>query len=180
MSEPMAGRAGTLAWPDSSLQRGCVHDGLRPHTGLEACKLLSTVKPECVSTMSATIFFNNYTFHTVHKPKSFSTSYLLFWGFSFNTLSCCCSVSKSCPSLQFPGLQHTRLPFLHHLPDLLKLMSIESAMPSNRLILCCLFSSCLQSSPASGSFPMSWLFTSDCQRIGASALASVLPMNIQD
>ena len=57
MSEPMAGRAGTLAWPDSSLQRGCVHDGLRPHTGLEACKLLSTVKPECVSTMSATIFF---------------------------------------------------------------------------------------------------------------------------
>ena len=39
------------------------------------------------------------------------------------------------------------------------------------------FSSCLQSFPASGSFPMSWLFTSHCQSIGASA--SVLPMNIQ-
>ena len=39
------------------------------------------------------------------------------------------------------------------------------------------FSSCLQSFPASGSFPMSWLFTSGGQSIGASA--SVLPMNIQ-
>ena len=42
------------------------------------------------------------------------------------------------------------------------------------------FSSCLQSFPASGSFPMSWLFTSCGQRIGASASASVLPVNIQD
>ena len=39
-------------------------------------------------------------------------------------------------------------------------------------------SSCPQSSPASGSFPMNQLFTSDGQSIGASA--SVLPMNIQD
>ena len=42
------------------------------------------------------------------------------------------------------------------------------------------FSSCLQSFPASGSFPMSWLFTSGSQSIGVSASASVLPMNIQD
>ena len=40
------------------------------------------------------------------------------------------------------------------------------------------FSSCLQSFPASGSFPLSWLFTSGGQSIGASAW--VLPMNIQD
>ena len=40
------------------------------------------------------------------------------------------------------------------------------------------FSSCLQSFPASGSFPVSQLFTSGSQNIGASAL--VLPMNIQD
>ena len=39
------------------------------------------------------------------------------------------------------------------------------------------FSSCLQFFPASGSFPMSWLFTSSGQSIGASE--SVLPMNIQ-
>ena len=42
------------------------------------------------------------------------------------------------------------------------------------------FSSCLPSSPASGSFPVSKFFTSDGQSIGVSALASVLPMNIQD
>ena len=42
------------------------------------------------------------------------------------------------------------------------------------------FSSCLQCFPASGSFPVSWLFASSAQRIGVSALASVLPMNIQD
>ena len=41
------------------------------------------------------------------------------------------------------------------------------------------FSSCPQSFPASGSFPVSWLFASDGQSIGASASASVLPMNIQ-
>ena len=42
------------------------------------------------------------------------------------------------------------------------------------------FSSFLQSFPASGSFPMSQLFTSGGQSIGVSALAPVLPMNIQD
>ena len=41
------------------------------------------------------------------------------------------------------------------------------------------FSSCLQSFPASGSFPMSWLFASGGQSIGASASGSVLTVNIQ-
>ena len=49
-------------------------------------------------------------------------------------------------------------------------MSTESVMPSNYL----------QSFPASGSFLMSWFFTLGGQSIGASILASVLPMNIQD
>ena len=42
------------------------------------------------------------------------------------------------------------------------------------------FSSCLQSFPASGSFPVSQFFPSGGQSIGVSASASVLPMNIQD
>ena len=42
------------------------------------------------------------------------------------------------------------------------------------------FSSCLQSFPAWGSFPMSQFFASGGQRFGVSALASVFPMNIQD
>ena len=59
--------------------------------------------------------------------------------------------------------------------SLLKLMSIESVIPSNRLI-----SSCFQSFPASGSLQMSQFFASGGRSIGASALASVLPMSIQD
>ena len=58
----------------------------------------------------------------------------------------------------------------------LKLMPIESVMPSNHLILCHPFSSCLQYFPASGPFTMSQFFTSGGQNIGAS----VPPMNIQD
>ena len=67
--------------------------------------------------------------------------------------------------------------------SVLKLMSIESVMPSNRLILChplLLFSSPLQSFPASGSFQVSQLFASGSQSIRVSASTSVLPMNIQD
>ena len=62
--------------------------------------------------------------------------------------------------------------------SLLKLMSIELMMPANHLILChplllpSIFSSI-------GVFSMSWLFTSGCQSIGASASASIPPMNIQ-
>ena len=61
--------------------------------------------------------------------------------------------------------------------SLLKFMSIESVMLSIHLILCCLFSLRLQSFPASESLPMSQLFPSGGQSIGASA--SVLPMNVQ-
>ena len=61
------------------------------------------------------------------------------------------------------------------------LMSIESVMPSNHLILCLiLFSSHLQSFPAYQSFLMSRVFASGGQSIGISASTSVLPMNIQD
>ena len=63
--------------------------------------------------------------------------------------------------------------------SLFKLLSIESVMLSNHLILCFPFSFYLQSFPASRSFPMSWLFTLGGQNIGASASALVLPMNIQ-
>ena len=64
--------------------------------------------------------------------------------------------------------------------SLLKLVSFTSVMPSNHLILCRPFSSCLQSFPESGSFQMSQLFASGSQRIGVSASASALPMYIQD
>ena len=90
------------------------------------------------------------------------------------------SVTQSCPTLWDPMDCSTQgFPILHHPPEFLKLTSTESVMPSNHLIVCRHFSSCLQSFPASGSFPVSQLFTSGGQSIGASASASVLPMNIQ-
>ena len=65
--------------------------------------------------------------------------------------------------------------------SLLKLISIESVMPSNQLILChSPSSSHLQFFPAIGSFQMNQFFASGGQSIGVSASASVLPMNIQD
>ena len=64
--------------------------------------------------------------------------------------------------------------------SLLKLMSIKSVMPSSHLILCHPFLLLPQSLPASGSFPVSQLFAWGGQSIGASASASVLPMNTQD
>ena len=63
---------------------------------------------------------------------------------------------------------------------LLKLMSIESVMPSTILSSIIPFSSCLQSFPASGSFQISQFFTSGGQSIGVSTSASVLSMNVQD
>ena len=61
--------------------------------------------------------------------------------------------------------------------SLLRFMPTEPVMLSNHLILYRHFSFCLQSFPSSGSFPISQLFTSGGQIIGASA--SVLPINIQ-
>ena len=63
--------------------------------------------------------------------------------------------------------------------SLLKLMSIESVMHPTILSSVTPFSFCLESFPASGSFLMSQLFASGGQSMGASASASVLPMNIQ-
>ena len=64
--------------------------------------------------------------------------------------------------------------------SLLKLMSIELVKPSNHLILCHPLLLLPSIFPATGSFPMSQLFTSGGQSIGVSTSASVLPMNIQD
>ena len=84
-------------------------------------------------------------------------------------------------SLQSHGLHHARLPCPSPSPG-----ACSHSCPLSQWCYPIisssvdLFFSCLQSFPASGSFLMSWLFSSDNQRIGASASASVLPRNIQD
>ena len=92
----------------------------------------------------------------------------------------CCSVSQLCLTLR---------PLDWSMPGFRPSLSPEVCSNSCPLSWWChptisssviLFSSCLQSSPASGSFPVSQFFTSGAQSIGASASASALPMNIQD
>ena len=64
--------------------------------------------------------------------------------------------------------------------SLLKLMPIESVMPSNHLILCHPLLLLPSIFPRSGSFPMTQFFISGGQSIAVSASASVLSVNIQD
>ena len=84
-------------------------------------------------------------------------------------------------SLQPHGLQHSRPPC----PSLTS-RACSNSCPSSRWCHPTIsssvipFSSHLQSFPASRSFQMSQFFTSGGQSIGVSALASLLPMNIQD
>ena len=64
--------------------------------------------------------------------------------------------------------------------SLLKLRSTELVIPSNHLILCCPLLPLPSIFPSIRVFLKSLLFTSDGQTIGASVVASVLSMNIQD
>ena len=93
------------------------------------------------------------------------------------------SVAQSCPALcnptdcQTPGfpVHHQLLEptqtHVHQVGDAIQPTISSSVVP---------FSSCLQSFPASESFPRSQFFTSGGQSIGVSASVSVLPVNIQD
>ena len=91
------------------------------------------------------------------------------------------SCSDVSDSLWPHGLQHARLPCPSTIPG-----ACSNSCPLSRwchpIILSSVvpFSSRLQSFPASGSFQMSQFFTSGGPSIGASASASVPPMNIQD
>ena len=84
-------------------------------------------------------------------------------------------------SLRPHGLQHTKPPCPSPTPGV-----YSNSCPLSRWCYTTIsssvipFSSCLQSFPASGSFPMSQFFVSGGQIIGVSASISVLPINIQD
>ena len=96
----------------------------------------------------------------------------LYW------IPCCYSDTQSCPTFcDSMDCSTPSFPVLHNLPNLIRLMSMESVMPCNHL---CLLLLCLQSFPEPGSFPMSQHFASGGQSTGASASASALPVNIQD
>ena len=91
------------------------------------------------------------------------------------------SVQFSCSVMSdslWPQGQHTRLPCPSSTPRV-----YSNSCPLSRWChptYVVPFSSCPQSLPASGTFPMSQLFASGGQNIGVSASASIFPMNIQD
>ena len=108
---------------------------------------------------------------------------LSIWYRSSNIFTKFSSVQFSCSvvsdSLRPCGLQYARLPCPSPTPR-----AYSNSCPSSEWCHPTISSSvvpfsCLQSFPASGSFPMSQFFASGGQSIGASASASVLPMNIQ-
>ena len=88
------------------------------------------------------------------------------------------SVTQSCPTLcdsmncSTPGF-----PVLHYLLEFAQTQVhlVDHGIPA----IFAPFFSCPHFFPASGSFPVNWLFTSGGQSTGASASASVLPMSIQ-
>ena len=94
---------------------------------------------------------------------------------------CYCSVAKSCPTLCDPmGCSIPGSPVLHYLPEFVQIHVHwvgDAIQPSTISSFVDPFSSCPQSFPAKGSFPMSRPIASGGQSIGASA--TVLPMNIQ-
>ena len=102
------------------------------------------------------------------------------YGYQNSMLIYCCSVSRPCPTLRPHTLQCARIPCPSPSPR-----TCSNSCPSRRWCHPTIsssvipFSSCLQSFPASGSFPMSQVFASGGQSTGASASASVLPANIQ-
>ena len=102
-----------------------------------------------------------------------------------NLKTCISSVQFSCSvasdSLRPHESQHARPPCPSQTPWLYSNSSSSSRWCHPAILSSVIpFSSCPQSLPASGSFPMSQLFAWGGQGTGVSASASVLPMNTQD
>ena len=114
----------------------------------------------------------------VHRMRFCKTWHRTVIGYQtfYRVCGCCCSATKSCVTVCNPMDYSSQALLCSTVSQsLLKFISIESAMPSNHLILCCPFLICFQSFPASGSFPMSQLFDSSDQSIGTSVSTSILP-----
>ena len=93
----------------------------------------------------------------------------------------CCSGAKSGPTLWPWTAAHQASLSFNHLPELAQ-THVHQVSDATQLLLSSVtpFSSCFQSFPESGSFPMSQFFTSGGQSIGVSASALVLPRNTQE
>ena len=147
------------------------------------CSIIKTQITRIVSIKSNTVIFTFTCLNFVssdrpHIPWEKSLVFLFNPRPTFSVPVQFNSVAQSCPTLCAPWII-TRQAFLSIInsQSLVKLISIESVMPSIHLIP---FSSHFLFFLVSGSLPMSHFFTSGGQSIGVSAPVSVLPMNIQD
>ena len=121
--------------------------------------------------------FRDFLISLPSPPISSLSGFVVYQGIFLS----CCSVAQLClfVTLWTAVCQALASPSFTISWSLLKLMSIELVMPSNHLILCCLLFLLPSNLPASGSFEISQLFASRAQNIGASASASVFPVNIE-
>jgi len=160
---------------------------METHSTILAWRIPWTEEPGGLQSMGLQRVGHDWMTEYAHTTPNTSLKKLFIWllfapGFAAHGILLwhCCSVTKSCPTLQLHGLQHARLPC----PPL------SPGVSSNSCPLTCWchptissstasFSFCLQSFPTSESFPMSQLLSSGVQSIGASASASVLSIYIQ-
>ena len=153
-----------------------------------AWKIPWTEEPGRLQSMGLQRVRHNWTcMHTLSYIPTYNISDISIYSYSCMCLSvekitntCCYSITKSCQLFATPWIAACQASLSFNISlSLLKLMSSESVMTSTISSSVIPFSSCTQSCPASGSFPMSRPFASGGQSVGASASASVLPMNIQ-
>ena len=134
----------------------------------------------CITDKSVTML--PFPLNTLSSSSTFRKWDVSLWRLQHDFFKCqvrhcyCCSGAQSCQILQPHGLQHTRLPC----PSLSPRVCSNSCPLSQWCYLAISssvvpFSSCLQSLPASESFPMSQLFAWGGQSTGVSASASFLP-----
>ena len=162
---------------------GSLQLGLATHSDLIIItKFLST----CCSQYTTNIIFIFFSTSLMYLPPcpspsdyNPSSSWISEHSVQFSSIQFSLSVVSH--SLQPHGLLHVRgpcpLPTPRVYPNSCPLSGWYHPIISSSVIP---FSSCLQSFPASGSFQMSQFFTLYGQRIGVSASALVLAMNIQD
>ena len=146
-------------------------------------KIISLLITQSVSSLAIHLLYFTLCCSEYFSLTQIEPLYASFWNtwFSVFVFSYCYWVAKSWQTLCNPmDCSMPGFPVLHYIPEFAQTnvhWSIESMMSSNILSFVIPFSSCPQSFPESGSFPMSQLFASSGPSIGASA--SVLPMNIQ-
>ena len=156
-------------WVQSLGKEDPLEEGMATDSSSLAWRIPGTVEPGGIQSIG----LQSQTWLTMHVHVIYSIRNIV------SSVQFSCSVVSD--FLRPHGLQHVRLRCPSPTPGVYSNLcpSSQSCHSTNSSSVIP-FSSCLQSFPASGSFPMSQFFPSGSQSTGPSASASVLPINIQD